>query len=263
MEALQYLIDVFLHLDTHLAEIIDQYGALTYLILFAIIFCETGLVFTPFLPGDSLLFAAGALAARGAMQVTWVFLLLAAAAILGDTVNYWIGKYLGKRIVGGKRRLVKQEHLDRTHAFFEKYGGKTIIIARFVPIIRTFAPFVAGIGTMTYRRFLAYNVVGGLLWVFVCLGAGYFFGNLPWVKERFSLVILAIIVISVIPAVVSYLSARRPPAPSQIPKMEPFAAVLSDAQRAAAVSTGETPVPQCSIGKVSGLPPQGESQHGD
>jgi membrane-associated protein len=207
MELLKDFIDLFLHLDKHLAEIIGRYGVWTYLLLFLIVFAETGLVVTPILPGDSLLFAAGALAGSGSLQVGVVFLLLSAAAILGDTANYWIGNRLGPQIV--RRGWVKQEYMDRTHAFFEKYGGKTIIMARFVPIIRTFAPFVAGIGAMTYGKFLAYNVVGGVLWVAICVFAGYFFGGLEIVKNNFSLVIIAIVIISVMPAVIEYIRHRR------------------------------------------------------
>jgi membrane-associated protein len=209
MELLYWLVDFVLHLDRHLAEIIQQYGVWTYAILFLIVFLETGLVVAPLLPGDSLLFAAGAFAALGALDVGLVFLLLVVAAILGDTLNYAIGHYLGPKVFHYERsRFFNPDHLRKTHAFYEKYGGKTIIIARFIPIVRTFAPFVAGIGAMNYRRFLAYNVVGGFLWVAICLFAGYFFGNLPFVKKNFSLVILAIIVISVLPAVVEYLRHR-------------------------------------------------------
>jgi membrane-associated protein len=208
MEAVQFLIDVFVHLDKHLDTVIGNYGAWTYPILFVIIFAETGFVFTPFLPGDSLLFASGALAARGLLNVGLVFVLLGGAAILGDTVNYWIGKYLGDYILKRHSRWIKKKHLDQTHAFFEKYGGKTIIIARFVPIVRTFAPFVAGLGAMTYSKFLAYNVIGGVGWVVLCLGAGYFFGNLQVVKDHFSLVIMAIVLISIMPAVLGYISTR-------------------------------------------------------
>lgn len=215
MELLAYLVDLILHLDRHLESLIASYGLWTYLILFLIVFAETGLVVTPILPGDSLLFAAGTFAWRGSLNPLLLFTILSAAAILGDTVNYWVGKYLGHYFVhGSRRRWIRQEHLDRTHAFFEKYGGKTIILARFVPIVRTFAPFVAGIGTMTYGRFLAYNVIGGFLWVGICVGAGYFFGGLPVVRDNFALVILAIVIVSVIPAVVEYLRARsQAPAP--------------------------------------------------
>src|SRR3990170_4643559 len=179
MEFFTYVIDLILHLDRHLASLIESYGLWTYLILFLIVFAETGLVVTPILPGDSLLFAAGTFAGRGSLNPLFLFAILSAAAILGDTVNYWVGKYLGEHLIRGRgRRWIKQEHLDRTHAFFEKYGGKTIILARFVPIVRTFAPFVAGIGVMTYAKFIAYNVIGGVAWVAICVFAGYFFGAL-------------------------------------------------------------------------------------
>ncbi len=209
MELFTYFIDLILHLDRHLASLIESYGLWTYLILFVIVFAETGLVVTPILPGDSLLFAAGTFAGRGSLNPLLLFAILSAAAILGDTINYWVGKYLGQHFVRGRgRRWIKQEHLDRTHAFFEKYGGKTIILARFVPFVRTFAPFVAGLGTMTYGRFLAYNVIGGLLWVGIFIAAGYFFGSRPIVQNNFSLVVLAIVIVSLIPAVVEYLRAR-------------------------------------------------------
>lgn len=211
MEFIKYLIDLFLHLDKHLNEIIQNYGLWTYLILFLIVFCETGLVVTPFLPGDSLLFAAGALAAtEGSPLNVWLlFVLLCVAAIIGDTVNYWIGSYLGPKVFRQeKSRFFKKEYLLRTQRFYEKYGAKTIIIARFVPIIRTFAPFVAGIGSMNYLKFITYNIVGGIIWVTVCLFAGYLFGNLPFVQNNFSLVILAIVFISVLPAAVEILRNR-------------------------------------------------------
>jgi len=209
MDLIQGAVDVFLHLDQHLADVIQRYGPHAYTLLFLIVFLETGLVVTPFLPGDSLLFAAGSFAALGALRFWPLFFLLSAAAIMGDTVNYAIGAYLGPRVFHYQRsRLFNPEHLRKTHEFYERYGGKTIIIARFVPIIRTFAPFVAGIGKMSYARFLSYNVTGGVLWVAVCLSAGYFFGNLPLVKKNFSLVILAIIAISLLPAVVEYLKHR-------------------------------------------------------
>jgi len=217
MDLIHGAVDVFLHLDQHLAEVIQRYGPHTYTLLFLIVFMETGLVVTPVLPGDSLLFAAGSFAALGALRFWPLFFLLGAAAIVGDTVNYAIGAYLGPRVFHYQRsRLFNPDHLRKTHEFYERYGGKTIIIARFVPIIRTFAPFVAGIGKMSYARFLAYNVTGGVLWVAICLGAGYFFGNLPLVKKNFSLVILAIVAVSLLPAVVEYLKhraeARRQPA---------------------------------------------------
>jgi membrane-associated protein len=209
MDLVHFFVDFFLHLDRHLAEVIQAYGAWTYALLFTIVFLETGLVVTPLLPGDSLLFAAGSFAALGALDFWGLFFLLSTAAILGDTLNYAIGAYLGPRVFHfPKSRFFNPEHLRKTHDFYEKYGGKTIIIARFVPIIRTFAPFVAGIGSMTYGRFLTYNVVGGVLWVAVCVGAGYLFGNLPFVKKNFSLVILGIIVVSVMPAVFEYLKHR-------------------------------------------------------
>jgi membrane-associated protein len=199
----------FLHLDTSLVELVQQYGTWTYLLLFIIIFCETGLVFTPFLPGDSLLFAAGALAGAGSLNQGLLFGLLWAAAVIGDNSNYAIGKFLGSRIVSAeKTRLVKKEYIERTHAFFERYGTKTIIIARFVPIVRTFTPFVAGLGRMTYRRFLPFDIAGGGLWVGACTFAGYFFGGQPFVKQHFSLVVLAIIFISILPGIIGYLHAR-------------------------------------------------------
>jgi membrane-associated protein len=212
MEFLLGLIDFILHIDVHLDGIIRQYGTWTYAILFLIIFCETGLVVTPLLPGDSLLFAAGAFAARGSLSPIVLFVLLSIAAVLGDTANYWIGRYLAPRVQKGLP-FVKKEYLDRTHAFYEKHGGKTIIIARFMPIIRTFAPFVAGVGTMEYARFLTFNVVGGILWIGLFVFGGYYFGNIPAVEENFTLVILAIILLSVMPALIEFvrtrLSARR------------------------------------------------------
>ena len=196
---LETFIDLFLHLDRHLAEMVVQYGVAIYALLFAIIFLETGVVVTPILPGDSLLFACGALAATGALDLKLLLVLLPLAAILGDTANYHIGKFIGPRAFKSNSRWLKREHLERTHAFYEKHGGKTIVLARFVPIVRTFAPFVAGIGVMSYGRFLAYNVAGGILWVGICLGAGYAFGNIPVVKENFSIVVLGIVAISLLP----------------------------------------------------------------
>lgn len=199
-------LDLLLHVDVHLQAFLQQYGGWTYALLFLIVFCETGLVVTPFLPGDSLLFAAGVFAARGALDVAGVAGVLAAAAILGDTANYWVGAVAGPRIVEHAHgRWIRREHLERTHRFFERYGGKTIIMARFIPIVRTFAPFVAGIGRMTYGRFLLYNVVGGLLWVVLFVGAGYWFHQAPLVERHFSLVVLAIVILSVLPAVVEWL----------------------------------------------------------
>jgi membrane-associated protein len=205
MEYLQYLIDFILHIDVHLVELTTAYGMWVYAILFLIVFCETGLVVTPFLPGDSLLFAVGSLAALGAMDVTTSIVLLIAAAFLGDTVNYWIGHYFGPRVFHQERsRFLNREYLERTHRFYEKHGGKTIVIARFIPIIRTFAPFVAGIGRMAYSRFMLYNLGGGVLWVLLFVLGGYYFGNLPFIRKNFSLVIIALIIIPGIPAAVEF-----------------------------------------------------------
>jgi len=210
MEFVKDVIDFILHLDTHLSAIIQQSGAWTYLILIVVIFIETGLVVTPFLPGDSLIFAAGAFAARGDLKLFLLFGLLVAAAILGDTANYWIGKIIGPKVFQKESsRIFKKSYLDKTHRFYEKYGAETIIIARFVPIVRTFAPFVAGIGRMTYGRFLAYNVVGGVAWVALFTFGGYFFGNIPFVRKNFTLVVVAIILISLVPAVWEILKHRR------------------------------------------------------
>ena len=203
------MIDFFLHLDRHLAEIISHYGAWTYAILALIIFCETGLVVTPLLPGDSLLFAAGTFAALGSLDPKVLNLLLFAAVIAGDNVNYWIGRFIGPRAFTGEMRFFRREYLDRTRAYFERHGGKTVILARFIPIVRTFTPFVAGIGAMTYPRFLVYSLAGGALWVSAFLWAGYFFGNLPVVRENFSLVILGIIGMSVIPILFGIVRDRR------------------------------------------------------
>ena len=203
-------IDLFIHLDDHLNTLVQTCGPWTYLVLFLIVFCETGLVFTPFLPGDSLLFAVGTLAAVGILDIQGTLFILSAAAILGDSANYGIGHILAPKVFGHEKiPFLKQEYLERTEKFFEKYGGKTIIIARFVPIIRTFAPFLAGVGAMRYRRFLLYNVTGGLLWVFVLTLAGYYFGTLKFVKENFSLVILGIIIVSILPGVIEFLRHRK------------------------------------------------------
>ncbi len=209
MEVIKLLIDFILHMDVHLNEIISNYGVWTYGILFFVIFMETGFVVTPFLPGDSLLFAAGTFAALGSLNPFYLFLLLTVAAILGDTVNYSIGKYIGPRAFSGDIKFLKQEHLDKTQEFYKKHGGKAIILARFIPIIRTFAPFVAGIGTMKYRKFIAYNVIGGIAWVAIFTFLGYFFGNIEFVKKNFELVIFAIIFISFIPPVLEVLKARK------------------------------------------------------
>ena len=209
MELLAHAVEFILHLDRHLDLFIRDYGTWAYALLFLIIFAETGLVVTPFLPGDSLLFAAGAIAARGSLDVGLLAVLLAVAAIVGDALNYWIGHTLGDRLVGGKRiRLIKQEHLDLTHQFYERHGARTIILARFVPIVRTFAPFVAGLGRMTYRRFATYNVVGGITWITLFVLGGFFFGNLAVVQRHFGLVIIGIILISFAPMVLTIWQER-------------------------------------------------------
>ncbi len=209
MEFFQTALDYILHLDTHLEALVLWAGPWTYVILALIIFCETGLVVTPFLPGDSLLFATGALAATAAgLDIGILFVLLTVCAIAGDAVNYWAGTIFGERAAAGRLPLVRKAHIDRTHAFFERHGGKTIFLARFVPIVRTFAPFVAGAGAMTYKRFAAYNVVGGVVWVGSMLFAGFFFGNLPFVRDNFSVVILAIIFLSILPGVVAVFQER-------------------------------------------------------
>ena len=207
MEFLKSMIDLFLHLDEYLAKIITDYGAWTYAILFSVIFVETGLVVMPFLPGDSLLFAAGTFAALGSLNIGFLILLLIGAAFLGDTVNYSIGRYLGERAYNIK--WIKKEYFDKTHAFFEKHGGKAIFLARFVPIVRTFAPFVAGIGKMSYSYFITYNITGGVVWVMLFTLAGYFFGNIPFVRHNFEYVIIVIILISILPMVYEGWKARR------------------------------------------------------
>jgi membrane-associated protein len=210
VELVSTFFDILVHLDQHLASLVAKYGLWIYLILFTIIFCETGLVVTPFLPGDSLLFAAGAVAAAGGMDVHLLVVLLIIAAILGDTVNYAFGHYVGPKVFHYEDSVwLNKEHLARAHAFYERHGGKTIVIARFVPIIRTYAPFVAGIGAMTYSRFLAYNVGGAVLWVVLLAYAGYFFGNLPVVKQNLTLVLAGIVILSIMPAVFEYVRHRR------------------------------------------------------
>ena len=210
MDMLLNFIDIFIHLDQHLSLLIQSFGGWAYLIVFLVIFCETGLVVTPILPGDSLLFGLGAIAAMGALKVEWLFVMLSIAAIAGDTVNYMIGHYVGPRVFARESgRFFKKEYLERTHRFYEKYGGKTIVIARFVPIIRNFSPFVAGIGSMTYSRFIAYNIVGGISWIALFIFGGYYFGNLSIVKRNFTLVIFAIIFISILPGVIEYVRQRR------------------------------------------------------
>lgn len=223
---MQQFIDLFLHLDKHLLEFVQQHGAMVYALLFLIVFCETGLVVTPFLPGDSLLFAAGAIAAAGDMNVWLVMLLLVVAAVIGDAVNYAVGKFIGPRVfrkeenVGLIGRLLNRKHLDKAHAFYERHGGKAVVIGRFVPIVRTFVPFVAGAGAMNYPRFAFYNIFGAVLWVGLCTMAGYIFGNLPFVKDNFSVIVLGIVAVSVIPIGIELLKSRRsgaataaPPAP--------------------------------------------------
>jgi len=208
MELLKQFIDILLHLDRYLVSLSAEYGVWIYAILFLIIFCETGLVVTPFLPGDSLLFAVGALASTGAVDLWLIVLLLSGAAILGDTVNYFVGYKFGDYLVKHQSKLIKKEYLDKTHDFYERYGGRTIVIARFVPIVRTFAPFVAGMGSMTYSHFLTYNIVGSLVWIFSLSFLGFFFGELPIVKKNFSLVIFGIIFISILPIVWEFVKAK-------------------------------------------------------
>lgn len=209
VDSARWLLDFVLQIDEKLKVFVADYGHVTYLILFAIIFCETGLVVTPILPGDSLLFAAGALAGVGSLNLATLLVLLSVAAILGDAVNYSIGYYLGPKVLTGRSRFLKKEYIDRTHAFYEKYGGKTIILARFVPIVRTFAPFLAGVGRMTYWYFGSYNIVGGILWITLCTMAGYLFGNIPWVEKNFEIVIIAIVILSIMPAVYEIWRSRR------------------------------------------------------
>jgi membrane-associated protein len=212
---MEAIIDLFLHLDAHLAEFVASYGVWIYALLFAIIFAETGLVVTPFLPGDSLLFAAGAIAATGALDVRILLLLLTAAAILGDAVNYSVGRYVGPRVfraedhTGTLHKLLNREHLDKAHAFFERHGGKAIVLARFAPIVRTFVPFVAGAGSMTYSAFAFYNVTGAVAWVGICVGGGWLFGEIPIVKENFSIVALGIVAVSLIPIFLEWWKHRR------------------------------------------------------
>ena len=203
------IIDLFLHIDKYLNSLTSDYGIWVYLILFIIVFCETGIVVTPFLPGDSLLFAAGAIAAIGSLNVVWLFIILLFAAILGDTVNYTVGNMFGQRVLDQEIiPFIKKKHLDKTHEYFNKYGGKTIIIARFVPIVRTFAPFVAGIGSMNYRQFISFNVIGALAWIVIFVFGGYFFGNLTIVKQNFSLIVFVIIIISLLPVAIELIKKK-------------------------------------------------------
>ena len=221
MDFIKTIFEFALHFDKYLEVFVQQYGFLTYAILFVIIFCETGLVVTPFLPGDSLLFAAGALSASlntgGILNPILLIVVLALAAIAGDTANYLIGAYIGPKVFERDSRFLKKEYFDRTNAFYEKYGGKTIILARFVPIVRTFAPFVAGVGKMNYRRFITFNVIGGILWVTIFITLGALFGNIPFVKNNFEIVTLGIVFISVLPMVFEFVRARRHPKPAALP----------------------------------------------
>ena len=210
MEFVKHVVDLFIHLDAHLISILQDYGTWTYLIVFMVIFYETGLVVTPFLPGDSLLFVLGTLAAGGSLEVTWLVVLLSLAAVLGNTVNYWIGHLLAPKVFNKEKiPFLKREYLERTERFYEKYGSKTIIITRFIPIVRTFAPFMAGVGNMRYGQFAFYNAIGGLLWVNGFIFAGYFFGNLPIVKKNLTSVIYMIIFLSILPGIIEYLKHRR------------------------------------------------------
>ncbi len=209
MQLILKLVDFILHIDVYLSDILTRFGPWTYALLFFVIFMETGFVVTPFLPGDSLIFAAATFAALGALNPWLLFVLLAVAAVAGDTVNYWIGHAIGARAFTGEVKWIKKEHMERTHAFFEKHGGKTIFLARFVPIVRTFAPFVAGVGKMSYGYFFSYNVFGGIIWVGLFTAAGYFFGNVPFVRDNFSVVIIAIILISLVPMLIEWLKVRK------------------------------------------------------
>ena len=209
MELLKTFLDIFVHLDGNLDILIKGYGAWTYAILFLIIFCETGLVVTPFLPGDSLLFAVGTLAALGSLDVSVLFVILSVAAILGDTVNYGVGRFMGHRVFNSNSRFLKKEYLDRTHSFYEKHGGKTVVFARFVPIVRTFAPFVAGMGNMSYPVFIFYNVAGAIAWIASLVFGGYFFGNIPAVRKNFTAAVFAIIIISILPGIIAFIRHRR------------------------------------------------------
>lgn len=208
MEIVKFLFDFILHIDVHLGQIIATYGVATYLILFLIIFLETGLVFTPFLPGDSLLFAAGAFAALNSLNIYVLLVVMTAAAVIGDTANYWIGHFFGKKIIAHPKIPIDEKHIKETQKFFTKYGGKTIIIGRFMPFVRTFAPFVAGIGSMSYSSFISFNIIGGILWVGVATLAGFFFGNIEFVKKNFSLVIIAVVLLSLVPIIYEVLRKK-------------------------------------------------------
>jgi len=208
MEAIKQFIEFFLHIDKNLLVISQQYGVLMYAILFLVIFVETGVVIMPFLPGDSLLFAAGALSAMGMFKIVWLYLIVAVAAILGDTVNYWIGHFIGDKAFNSKNRFLKKEYLDKAQSFYDKYGGEAIILARFVPIVRTFAPFVAGIGEMHYGKFLMFNLIGGAAWTALFTFGGYFLGNIPVIKENFHYMVLLIIAVSLVPMIVEIIRAK-------------------------------------------------------
>ncbi|HEX7556293.1 MAG TPA: DedA family protein [Leptolinea sp.] len=221
MTIITFLIDFVLHMDRYLGQIVTDTGLWTYIILFVVIFIETGLVVTPFLPGDSILFAAGALiAAQGVLDIKVLYILMVLAAVLGDTANYWIGRSLGPRVFHEKSRFFKKEYLDRTRVFYREHGNMTIFLARFIPIIRTFAPFVAGIGEMKYSHFISYNIVGGIVWPALFLFGGYFFGNIAFIKEHFSLVVIAIVLISLVPAIVTVLNERNRPQTTANPDLE-------------------------------------------
>jgi membrane-associated protein len=220
MQILKNVLDIFLHLDVRLTELVTQYGFLTYAFLFFVVFAETGFVVTPFLPGDSLLFAAGAIAALGSLNIGMMLLLLIAAAVLGDTANYWIGHFFGRKIVDNpKIKFINQEHIDKTEQFFKKHGAKTIILARFVPIVRTFAPFVAGVGSMDYKTFITYNLAGGIAWVSLMTLVGYFFGNMPFIKHNFHYAVLVIIALSLVPVAYEFIQHKlHPDVPGVSPK---------------------------------------------
>ncbi len=205
MNFIQHLFDFILHIDKHLLEIVNEYDKGTYVILALIIFCETGLVVTPFLPGDSLLFAAGAISATGALSIALLLVILFAAAVVGDNTNYLIGNFLGHKIIESKRKFINKNYVEKTHQFYEKHGGKTLVIARFMPILRTFAPFVAGLGSMTYKRFFTFCILGNVLWICLFLFAGYAFGNIEFVKHNFSIVILVIILLSILPMIIGFI----------------------------------------------------------
>jgi membrane-associated protein len=209
MEIIKYIIDLFLHIDKNLAGIIAQYGTLTYVMLFGVIFMETGLVVTPFLPGDSLLFAAGALAAMGSFNIAFLWVLMVIAAVIGDTVNYWIGHKLGREVFDGRSKFFKKAYLDEAEEFYAKHGGAAIFLGRFVPIVRTFVPFVAGVSEMSYKHFISYNIIGGLTWVSAFLLGGYWFGNIPFVKENFHYVVVIIVLISVVPIVWTMVKRKK------------------------------------------------------